>query len=86
MRYAIALILAFAASAAQAQVSCQVIGQQTYCSNGQSATSIGNNTYYSNGGSSTTLGNTTYFNPPIYQAPQVYMPTPIQPYQPRRSW
>jgi hypothetical protein len=57
----IALTLAVIAIPAHAQVSCQRIGQQVFCSDGSSASQI---------------GNTTFFHPPppVYQPAPIYQP------------
>ena len=51
--------LGFVASA-DAQVSCQQIGNQTYCSNGQTFQQIGPNTYDNRGNSWQQIGPNTY--------------------------
>jgi hypothetical protein len=44
-RAILAAVMSLSALGANAQVSCQQIGNQTYCSNGLSAQTIGNFTY-----------------------------------------
>ncbi len=43
-----------------AQVSCSQIGNQVFCSNGQSCTGIGNQTFDSRGNSWNQIGNQTF--------------------------
>ncbi len=58
------LVLAFTfvafAGSADAQVSCQQIGNQTYCSNGQTFQQIGPNIYDNRGNSWQQIGPNTY--------------------------
>ena len=83
-KIAIVLLLVLVASAAEAQVACQRIGDFTCCNNGQSVQQLGNFDYYSNGATGQRLGNFYYYTPPpALLAPQP--PTYYPPYNPRRQ-
>ncbi len=68
-----------------AQVTCQYIGSQTYCSNGLNSQQIGNMEYYNNGVTRQRIGTFDYYSPPpqvpapmyrppVYQAPPLNLP------------
>ena len=57
-----AVAFAFAATGAQAQVSCNSFGTMTTCSNGLTAQRFGNQTIYNNGVSSQQFGNQTIYS------------------------
>ncbi len=56
MRCAIVILLLLVSTAGHAQINCQRIGSQTFCSDGQSSTSIGQFDFYSNGGTGMQIG------------------------------
>ena len=60
-----AVAFAFAATGAQAQVSCNSFGTMTTCSNGLTAQRFGNQTIYNNGVSSQQFGNQTICPAPL---------------------
>lgn len=83
MRYAIIIGLVLAASAAEAQVTCQRIGNQQYCSNGVTSQDVGQFRYYNDGTTRQTIGQFQYYSaPPVYTPPPpVFMPAQPTPYQ-----
>lgn len=78
MRYILAATLVLFATPTHAQVTCQQIGQQQYCSNGVTSQDVGNFRYYNDGTTRQTIGNFQYYSPPPVQAPPVF--SPPQPY------
>jgi hypothetical protein len=86
MRKLLIIAACLASTGAQAQTTCQTIGQQIYCSNGLQGSTVGNNTWWNNGQTQQRIGNFDYFSSPAAPAP-VYTPPPVfQPLQPIQPW
>lgn len=75
MRLTLVALALVACSAQAQQVSCQTIGNMTFCSDGTSYNRIGNQTFGSDGSTANRIGNQTFINPP----PPTYVP-PVQSY------
>ncbi len=76
-----ATLALLATSPTHAQVTCQYIGSQTYCSNGLNSQQIGNMEYYNNGQTRQRIGTFDYYTPPpapVYHPPVIQQPTPYQ--------
>lgn len=80
----IATALVLIATSTHAQVTCQRIGQQTYCSNGSTSQDVGQFRYYNDGTTRQTIGTFDYYSQPTAPAPIYQPPQPVPLYNPRR--